>query len=154
MEISGRKWGINVFMGEYHHVIDDKGRLIIPSKFRYELGETFIVTKGLEGCLFVYPKNEWEVIVSKLKTLPFTKKDARTFMRFFLSGATECEFDKQGRINITSPLAEYADLTKECVIIGVNDRLEIWSKEKFNDFFKGNEDNLSDVAENLFDVGN
>jgi MraZ protein len=154
VEISGRKWGINMFMGEYHHVIDDKGRLIIPSKFRYELGETFIVTKGLEGCLFVYPKNEWEVIVSKLKTLPFTKKDARTFMRFFLSGATECEFDKQGRINITSPLAEYADLTKECVIIGVNDRLEIWSKEKFDDFFKGNEDNLSDVAENLFDVGN
>ncbi|MDD2469502.1 MAG: division/cell wall cluster transcriptional repressor MraZ [Bacilli bacterium] len=141
-----------MLMGEYHHSIDEKGRLIIPSKFRYDLGDKFIVTKGLDGCLFVYPKNEWENIVSKLKVLPFTKKDARVFTRFFLSGATECEFDKQGRINITSPLAGYADLTKECVIIGVNDRLEIWSKQRFEEFFKVNEENLSDVAENLFDT--
>jgi MraZ protein len=137
-------------MGEYHHSIDEKGRLIIPSKFRYELGDKFIITKGLDGCLFVYPKGEWESIVSKLKALPFTKKDARTFMRFFLSGATECEFDRQGRVNITSPLAEYAGLTKDCVVIGVNDRLEIWSKEKFENFFDENEENLSDIAENLF----
>ena len=141
-----------MLMGEYRHSIDEKGRLIIPSKFRLELGDKFIVTKGLDGCLFVYPKNEWDSIASKLKVLPFTKKDARVFMRFFLSGATECEFDKQGRINITSPLAEYADLTKECVIIGVNDRLEIWSKNRFDDFFKGNEENLSDIAENLFNM--
>jgi MraZ protein len=140
-------------MGEYRHNIDDKGRMIIPSKFRYELGEKFVVTKGLEGCLFVYPSNEWNNIISKLKALPFTKKDARTFMRFFLSSATECEFDKQGRINITSPLAEYAGLTKDCVVIGVNDRIEIWSKERFDDFFKGNEANLSDIADSLFDVG-
>jgi MraZ protein len=140
-------------MGEYRHNIDDKGRMIIPSKFRYELGEKFVVTKGLEGCLFVYPSNEWNSIISKLKALPFTKKDARTFMRFFLSSATECEFDKQGRINITSPLAEYAGLTKDCVVIGVNDRIEIWSKERFDDFFKGNEANLSDIADSLFDVG-
>jgi len=137
-------------MGEYHHTIDDKGRLIIPSKFRYDLGDKFVITKGLDGCLFVYPKNEWENIISKLKILPFTKKDARIFMRFFLSGATECEFDKQGRISITSPLAEYAELTKECVIIGVNDRLEIWSKNRFETFFDDNEDKLSDIAENLF----
>ena len=141
-----------MLIGEYHHSIDDKGRLIIPSKFRYDLGDKFIVTKGLDGCLFVYPKNEWENIVSKLKVLPFTKKDARVFMRFFLSGATECEFDKQGRINITSPLAEYADLTKECVVIGVNDRLEIWDKDRFNNFFKTNEENLSDISENLFNT--
>ncbi len=141
-----------MLMGEYHHSIDDKGRLIIPSKFRYELGDKFIITKGLDGCLFVYPKGEWENIVSKLKALPFTKKDARTFMRFFLSGATECEFDRQGRVNITSPLAEYAGLTKDCVVIGVNDRLEIWSKEKFENFFDENEENLSDIAENLFDT--
>lgn len=141
-----------MLMGEYHHSIDDKGRLIIPSKFRYELGDNFIVTKGLDGCLFLYPKKEWENIVSKLKVLPFTKKDARVFMRFFLSGATECEFDKQGRINITSPLAEYAGLTKECVIIGVNDRLEIWSKNRFEEFFKVNEESLSDIAENLFNT--
>ena len=141
-----------MLMGEYHHSIDEKGRLIIPSKFRYELGDKFIITKGLDGCLFVYPKGEWESIVSKLKILPFTKKDARTFMRFFLSGATECEFDRQGRVNITSPLAEYADLTKDCVVIGVNDRLEIWSKDRFENFFKENEENLSDIAENLFSV--
>lgn len=139
-----------MFMGEYRHSIDEKGRLIIPSKFRYELGDKFIVTKGLDGCLFVYSRSEWDIIVSKLKVLPFTKKDARVFMRFFLSGATECEFDRQGRINVTSPLVEYAELTKECVIIGVNDRLEIWSKIRFDNFFKGNEDNLSDIAENLF----
>ncbi len=140
-------------MGEYHHSIDDKGRIIIPSKFRYELGEKFIITKGLEGCLFVYPKNEWENIISKLKTLPFTKKDARTFMRFFISSATECEFDKQGRINITSPLAVYAGLVKECVVIGVNDRLEIWSKQSFNDNLTTNEDNIADIADSLFEVG-
>ena len=139
-----------MFMGEYRHNIDEKGRLIIPFKFRYELGDKFVVTKGLDGWLFVYSKNEWDSLVSKLKVLPFTKKDARIFMRFFLSGATECEFDRQGRINVTSPLAEYADLTKECVIIGVNDRLEIWSKDRFNTFFKENEENLSDIAENLF----
>ena len=96
----GRKWGVFMLMGEYHHNIDDKGRLIIPSKFRTELGEKLIITRGLDKCLFIYSESEWEKIVSKLKTLPFTNKDARNFTRFFLSGATECEFDKQGRINI------------------------------------------------------
>lgn len=138
-------------MGEYHHNIDDKGRIIIPSKFRYELGEKFIITRGIDSCLFVYPKVEWTKIISKLNELSFTKKDVRAFQRFFLSGATECEFDKQGRINITSPLADYADLIKECVVIGVNDRLEIWSKDNFNKFLKENIDNLSDIAENLFE---
>lgn len=139
-----------MFMGEYHHNIDDKGRLIIPAKFREELGETFIVTRGLDGCLFVYPNNEWNSIVAKLKQLPFTKKDARSFMRFFLSGATVCDFDNQGRVNITSPLIEYADITKECVVIGVNDRIEVWSKSSWENFFNSNEDKLSDIAEDLF----
>ncbi|HHW68769.1 MAG TPA: division/cell wall cluster transcriptional repressor MraZ [Tenericutes bacterium] len=138
-----------MFMGEYHHTIDDKGRLTIPSKLRYDLGESFIVTRGLDGCLFVYPKDEWKNIVNKYKELPNTK-DARNFMRFFLSGAIECEFDKQGRINITLPLTTYADLTKECIIIGVNDRLEIWSKERWESFIFENEDNLSDIADKLF----
>ena len=140
-----------MFMGEYHHNIDDKGRIIIPSKFRYELGEKFIVTRGLEKCLFIYSLNEWNSIVNKLKTLPFTKKDARDFIRFFLSGAAECEFDKQGRINITSPLVSYADLNKEVVIIGANDRLEVWSKEGWDKFFANNEDRLADIAEHLFE---
>lgn len=139
-----------MFMGEYHHSIDEKGRLIIPSKFRYELGETFVITRGLENCLFVYPLTEWEKIVTKLKTLPFTKKDARNFTRFFLSGATTLEFDKQGRINISQPLATYANLEKECVIVGVNDRLEIWSLDSWNNFFDENQESLSDIAENLF----
>ena len=139
-----------MLMGEFHHNIDDKGRLIIPSKFRYELGEKFVVTRGLENCLFVYSLDEWSKIVHKLKTLPFTNKDARNFTRFFLSGAVECEFDRQGRINITSPLVSYADITKECVIIGANDRLEIWSKESWEEFINTNYDKIEDIAENLF----
>ena len=139
-----------MLMGEYHHNIDDKGRLIIPAKFRYELGEKFVITRGLDKCLFVYSYAEWERIISRLKTLPFTNKDARNFIRFFLSGAAECEFDRQGRINITSPLGSYAGLNKECVIIGANDRLEIWSEDNWNTFFSENEDSLSDIAENLF----
>lgn len=140
-----------MFMGEFHHNIDDKARLVMPSKFREELGDTFVITRGLEGCLFVYSRLEWTVLVEKLKKLPFTKKDARAFLRFFLSGAQECTFDKQGRIAVPSPLVTYADLKKECVIIGVNDRLEIWSEDKFSGFFKENEGNISDLAETLFD---
>lgn len=139
-----------MLMGEFHHNIDDKGRLIIPSKFRYELGEKFIITRGLEKCLFVYSLDEWAKIIDRLKSLPFTNKDARNFTRFFLSGAAECEFDKQGRINITSPLVNYAGLTSKCVIIGANDRLEIWAEDSWNSFFSENEDSLSDIAENLF----
>ena len=147
----GEKWGDFMLMGEYHHNIDEKNRLIIPSKFRYELGSNFIVTRGLDGCLFVYPLNEWDKITNQLNTLSFTKKDARAFSRFFLSGATECEFDRQGRINIPTPLISYASLKKECVIIGVNDRLEIWSKDLWEKFFNDNEEALSDIAENLFE---
>ena len=140
-----------MLMGEFHHNIDDKGRLILPAKFREDLGEEFVITRGLEECLFVYSKDEWTKITSRLNHLPFTKKDARSFMRFFLSGATATVFDKQGRINITSPLISYAGLEKECVIIGVGDRLEIWSLDKWNNFYDTNKDELSDIAENLFD---
>lgn len=139
-----------MFMGEYHHSIDDKGRLIIPSKFRESLGDSFVITRGLENCLFVYSLVEWNKIVDKLKTLPFTKQNARNFNRFFLSGATICELDKQGRINIQSTLQDFAAIEKDCVIIGVNDRLEIWSKEKWEKFFVENSDKLSDIAEDLF----
>jgi len=142
-----------MLMGEYHHSIDDKGRLIIPSKFRSELGEEFVVTRGLDRCLFIYSKQEWDKIVNKLSSLPFTKKDARDFARFFLSGATVVGFDKQGRINITSPLVAYANLTKDCVIIGVNERLEVWDENIFNSFLENNIDNFSDIAENLFEGG-
>lgn len=138
-----------MFMGEYHHTIDDKGRLTIPSKIRYELGEEFIMTRGLDNCLFIYPKDAWNNIIVKYKDLPNTK-DARNFMRFFLSGASTCSFDKQGRINIPIPLTAYAGLIKECVIIGVDDRLEVWSKDRFDDFMSENEKNMTEIADNLF----
>src|SRR5699024_11260771 len=139
-----------MFMGEYHHSIDDKGRLIITAKFRSELGDKFIITRGIENCLFAYPEKRWEEIVHKLESLPFTKKDARNFTRFFLSGATVAEFDKQGRVNITSPLINYASIEKECIIIGTGDRLEIWSEDAWNSFFNSASINMSDIAENLF----
>lgn len=138
-----------MFMGEFHHTVDNKGRLIIPSRVREDLGDQFIVTRGLEKCLFIYPKDEWNNIIQKYKQLPDTK-DRRYFMRIFLSGATICELDKQGRINIPIPLLEYASLEKECIIIGVDDRLEVWSKERWDTFITENEENLSDIADNLF----
>ena len=140
-----------MLMGEFHHNIDDKARLVMPSKFREELGESFVITRGLDGCLFVYSNVEWQKLVEKLKNLPFTKKDARSFLRFFLSGATNCTLDKQGRVIIPTPLVSYANLNKECLVIGMNDRLEIWSREKFDVMFKENEENMSDLAESLFD---
>ena len=141
-----------MFIGEYHHNIDEKSRLIMPSKFRYDLGETFVITRGMDSCLFVYTKETWNNITNKLSELSFTKKDVRAFQRFFLSADTICEFDKQGRINISSPLAEYASLQKECVIIGVNDRIEIWSKENFDKYLNDSIDNVIDIAEHLFEV--
>lgn len=147
---SGEKWGMNMFIGEYHHTIDEKGRIIIPAKFREELGDTFIITRGIESCLFVYSIESFEKITNKLTSLPFTKKDARSFNRFFMSGATSVELDKQGRVNVTAPLVSYAHLKKDCVVIGTGDRLEIWSQEDWNRFFDSAQENMSDIAENLF----
>ncbi len=142
-----------MFIGEYHHNIDDKSRLIIPSKFRAKLGESFIVTRGIENCLYAYSESDWQAIVNKLETLPFTKKDARNFMRFFLSGATEAEFDKQGRIKITSPLINYANIEKECIVVGTGSRFEIWSKDSWDNYFNSAKDSMEDIAENLFNEG-
>jgi len=139
-----------MFIGEYHHTIDEKGRIIIPAKFREELGNSFIITRGIENCLFVYSKENWAQITNKLNSLPFTKKDARTFNRFFMSGATDVELDKQGRVNISKPLIDYANLLKDCVIIGTGDRLEVWSQESWESFFDSTKDSMSDIAENLF----
>lgn len=146
-------WGkvgeVMLLMGEYHHTIDEKGRITIPSKVRYDLGESFVVTRGLDRCLYVYPKGEWENIITKYQKLPNTK-DARNFMRFFLSGAITCEFDKQGRINIQAPLIHYAELKKDCVIVGVSDHLEIWSQELWQQLLDENEENFSVMADSLF----
>lgn len=147
---SGRMWGDSMLMGEYSHNIDEKSRLIIPSKLRSELGSDPIITRGLDGCLFLYPKTRWDEIISNLNTLPFTKKDARTFLRFFMSGASIVTFDKQGRILIPAPLVTHSNITKECVIIGVSDRLEIWSKNNWEKSFNENLEQLEETAENLF----
>ena len=148
-----QKVGDKMFMGEYHHNIDEKGRIVLPGKFREDRTK-IVITRGLEKCLYLYTIEDWEKVVAKLNTLPFTKKDARTFMRSFFAGASVCEFDKNGRINITSPLVNYAGLTKECVIIGVNDRIEIWDESLYNTFMDENASTLDEIAENLFEVSN
>lgn len=140
-----------MFMGEYKHNVDTKGRMIVPAKFREELGDTFVVTRGLDKCLFAYPMDEWKVIEEKLKQLPLTKKDARAFTRFFFSGAIECEVDKQGRINIPQTLRNYAVLEKECVVIGVSERVEIWANDKWQDYVEESEESFAELAENLMD---
>lgn len=140
-----------MFMGEYQHNIDTKGRIIVPAKFRDDLGERFIVTRGLDTCLFVYPMDEWKILEQKLKKLPLTKKDARAFTRFFFSGAVECEVDKQGRINIPQPLRTYASLDKECVVIGVSNRLELWQADLWNTYMTESEESFAEIAENLLD---
>ncbi|MBU5438183.1 division/cell wall cluster transcriptional repressor MraZ [Tissierella sp. MSJ-40] len=142
-----------MFIGEYQHTLDDKGRIIMPSKFREDLGDGFIMTKGLDNCLFVYPRKEWLVLEEKLKTLPLTNRDARAFIRFFFSGATECILDKQGRVLIPANLREHSKLDKDAVIIGVSTRIELWSKEEWDTY--NDDDNLSydSIAEKMAELG-
>lgn len=138
-----------MFMGEYQHSVDAKGRLIVPAKFREALGEAFVVTRGLDNCLFGYPMNEWRKLEEKLKDLPMTKKDTRAFARFFFSGATEVEIDKQGRINIPTTLMQHAHLVKECVVLGVSNRIEIWAKDAWEAYFSESEQSFNEIAENM-----
>jgi MraZ protein len=142
-----------MFMGEYLHSVDIKGRISMPSKFRELLGETFIVTRGLDGCLFVYTREEWNNIERKLKELPFTQKDARAFTRFFFSGACECEIDKQGRVVVPQTLRDFASIDKEVVIIGVSTRVEIWSVEKWNTYTNDSSISFEEIAEKMADLG-
>lgn len=141
-----------MFMGEYHHNLDSKGRLIIPAKFRDQIGDEIIFTRGMEGCIFGYPQAEWQKIEAKLAKLPLTQRSARKFTRLFYSGAMETEFDKQGRVNLTSTLKEHADLIKECVIVGVSNRIEIWSEDRWQKFADEADDNYDDIAEDLDDI--
>lgn len=138
-----------MFMGEYQHSVDMKGRLIIPAKFREELMNGFVITRGLDNCIFGYPMHEWRKLEEKLKDLPMTKKDTRAFARFFFSGATEVDIDKQGRINIPSMLMQHANLTKDCVIIGVSSRIEIWAKESWESYYEESESSFNEIAENI-----
>lgn len=152
--LNGTKWVkvvIHMFMGEYNHTVDAKGRLIVPSKFRENLGDEFVVTKGLDGCLFVYDNNEWNAFEEKLKTLPLTNKEARQFVRFFLAGAASLEVDKQGRILLPANLREFAGLDKEAVLIGVASRIEIWSKERYEGAVSYGD--VDEIAEHMTELG-
>lgn len=120
-----------MLIGEYEHSLDTKGRLIMPAKFREDIGEKFIITKGLDGCLFAFSLEEWKIFEQKLRSLPISNKDARAFSRFFFAGAIDCEIDKQGRFLISGNLREFAELQKEVVIVGMDSRIEIWSKDKW-----------------------
>ncbi len=140
-----------MFMGEYNHSIDAKGRVIVPAKFREQLGETFVVTKGLDGCLWVFPNEEWASFSGKLQELPVANKDARKFARFFLAGADDAESDKQGRILLPPTLREYANLEKDVVLVGTGSRVEIWDKAAWetNSTF----DNMDEIAEHMGEWG-
>ena len=142
-----------MFMGEYNHTIDAKGRLIVPAKFREILGDNFIVTKGLDGCLFVCPNDEWTRFEEKLKSLPLTNKNARQFTRFFLAGAAACEVDKQGRILLPQVLREFASLEKDVVLVGVASRIEIWSRERWDESMNTYDGDMDEVAENMESLG-
>lgn len=140
-----------MLIGEYEHSLDTKGRLIMPAKLRDDIGEKFIITKGLDGCLFAFSIEEWNNFEQKLRTLPISNKDARAFSRFFFAGAMDCEIDKQGRFLISSNLRDFANLTKEVVIIGMDSRIEIWSKDKWE---KLDEDISADeIAEKMEMLG-
>jgi MraZ protein len=155
--IGGVKWfelrGANMFIGEYNHTIDNKSRVIIPSKIRDSLGMKFIMTKGLDHCLFVYPQEEWNIFENKLKKLPLTQKDARAFVRFFFAGAVECEVDKQGRVLIPANLREHAKLKTDAVIIGVSNRLEIWDKDLWTAYNDDDDLSYDNIAEKMVELG-
>ena len=141
-----------MFTGEYQHVMDQKGRVMIPSRFRDELGERFILTKGLEECLFVYSFAEWKEVTAKLQQLSFARKDARAFSRLFFAGACEVEVDKQGRILLPANLRAYAGLAKDVCLIGVSSRVELWDKEKWQVYSEETASAYEDIAERINDL--
>ena len=144
---------MKVLLGEYQHTVDAKGRLILPAKFREELGETLVFTKGLDACLFGYSLSEWNILEEKLKKLPLAKPEARAFARFFFAGAAEIGYDKQGRILLPPVLREHARLEKEVVVIGVSNRIEIWSQEAWNAYNEALAPSVSDLTQELVDLG-
>lgn len=141
-----------MFIGEYQHAIDIKNRMIIPSKFREYLDDNFVATKGLDNCLYAYPMKEWANLEQKLQSLPLSSKDARAFVRFFFSGAVECELDKQGRFVVPTNLIDYASIKKDVVVIGASTRFEIWSKENWDEYNSSNI-NFDEIAEKMSQLG-
>ena len=142
-----------MLMGEYIHTVDTKGRVILPSDFREELGESFVITKGLDNCLFVYAQEEWNALSAKLKQLPMAKAEARAFVRFFFSGARMLECDRQGRFLIPGNLRSYAMLEKDVVLIGVSNRIEVWSKAEWTKYNDEISPSVTKIAETLAELG-
>lgn len=142
-----------MFIGEYQNSIDSKGRIIVPSKFRDQLGNKFILTKGLDNCLYIYPMEEWSRFEDKLGSLPVSNKDARAFVRYFFSSAVECEVDKQGRLTIPQNLREHAKIDKELVTIGVLSKIEIWSKQEWDNYNEGSNLGPDDIADKMAEFG-
>lgn len=140
-----------MYMSEYNHTIDAKGRLIIPSKFRDSLGDNFVITKGLDGCLLIYDNNEWNHFEEQLKELPSSQKAARQFVRFFLAGASEVELDKQGRILIPGNLREFAELMKDVVLVGVGKKIEIWDKTRYME--SATDEDMDAISEKMAEMG-
>lgn len=140
-----------MLMGEYQHALDGKGRLTIPAKFREVLGDSFVLTRGMEGCVFGYSVPEWEKLEGKLTSLPLNRKEARMFMRFFYSAASVCSLDKQGRILVPQTLRTYADIQKECTVIGVVNRIEIWDHSRWTDYNQAAGENFDELAEKMMD---
>lgn len=147
--------GAKMFLGEYTHSIDAKGRLIVPSKFREDLSGSAVLTKGLDGCLFLFPKKEWEILSQKLSQLPLARQEARSFTRFFFSSATEVELDKQGRIAIPQHLQQFAGIDKNIQVIGMNSRVELWASEHWAAFQDTSEESFEQLAELMatYDIG-
>lgn len=142
-----------MFIGEYQHNLDNKGRLAVPAKFRQLLEEGAVVTKGLDNCLFLYPKNKWEEMANKFANLPISQAKARAFARHMLAGAMPVEFDSQGRITLPEYLRKFADLAKETIIAGLFDRLEIWNENNWNKYKEATEKDSGDIAEALGELG-
>ncbi len=140
-----------MFTGEFQHTLDEKGRVIIPARLREGLGDTFMITRGLDGCLFIYHFDTWTKIEQKVKELPLARKDARAFARYFFSGAAEVEIDRQGRVLIPQNLREHAAIEKEVMIIGVSDRVEVWSEKAWREYTSAENLDFEGAAETLAD---
>lgn len=138
-----------MFIGEFQHNLDDKGRLIMPAKFRQAIGRMFVLTKGFDGCLFGFSTHEWRKLERKLQSLPMTSKDARAISRFFFGSATEIELDKQGRMQVAPALLSYANLERACAFVGVGNRIEIWSQSVWACYNEAHNDTMSELVENL-----
>lgn len=142
-----------MFIGEYQHSLDQKGRMAMPVKFRAKLSSGAVVTRGLDKCLFVYAKEEWEKIAEKLANLPLSKANARAFARLMLAGAMELDIDKQGRINLPKYLLKYANLGKESVVAGLYNRVELWEPKAWEEYKTKAEEGSSEIVEELGELG-